>query len=95
MSFLSGPRKPGEADGPDEYHLVILDNGRKRQLGGPFEEVLQCVRCGACLSACPVYAEIGGQAYGSVYSGPIGAVACGATRVRYANRLPLISSLNR
>jgi len=64
----------GEIDGPEEFHLVLLDNGRSRVLGTPFRESLQCIRCGACLNACPVYRRIGGHAYGGVYSGPIGSI---------------------
>jgi L-lactate dehydrogenase complex protein LldF len=71
---ITGPRRPGELDGPEEFHLVILDNGRSRILGTPFRESLQCIRCGACLNACPVYRRIGGHAYGGVYSGPIGSI---------------------
>jgi L-lactate dehydrogenase complex protein LldF len=73
-TMITGPRRPGELDGPEEFHLVILDNGRSRILGSPFRESLQCIRCGACLNACPVYRRIGGHAYGGVYSGPIGSV---------------------
>jgi L-lactate dehydrogenase complex protein LldF len=73
-SMISGPRRPGESDGPEEFHLVILDNGRSRVLATPFRESLQCIRCGACLNACPVYRRIGGHAYGGVYSGPIGSI---------------------
>ncbi len=73
-SIITGPRRQGELDGPDEFHLVILDNGRARVLGTPFRESLQCIRCGACLNACPVYRRIGGHAYGGIYSGPIGSV---------------------
>ncbi len=68
------PRGPGEADGPDELHVVILDNGRSDLLGGEFHEMLGCIRCGACLNVCPVYRQIGGHAYGWVYPGPMGAV---------------------
>jgi L-lactate dehydrogenase complex protein LldF len=75
MNVITGPRRAGEGDGPDELHVIIVDNGRSRQLGDPhFQEVLNCIRCGACLNVCPVYRHIGGHAYGSVYSGPIGAV---------------------
>jgi len=74
VTCVSGPRRPGEADGPDEFHLVILDNGRSRLLGTKYEEMLHCIRCGACLNVCPVYRKIGGHAYGGTYSGPIGAV---------------------
>ncbi|MFS8570786.1 MAG: LutB/LldF family L-lactate oxidation iron-sulfur protein [Thermaerobacter sp.] len=69
-----GPAPAGEGDGPQEFHLVIVDNGRSRLLGTRYQEGLHCIRCGACLNACPVYREIGGHAYGGVYSGPIGAV---------------------
>ncbi len=75
FSMSSGPRRPGQADGPDEMHVVLLDNGRSRILERGYADVLLCVRCGACLNACPVYREIGGHAYGATaYSGPIGAV---------------------
>lgn len=75
VSALSGPRKPDEIDGPEETHIIILDNGRSEQLGDPeFQEVLNCIRCGACLNVCPVYRQVGGHSYGSVYPGPIGAV---------------------
>jgi L-lactate dehydrogenase complex protein LldF len=72
--LISGPRRAGELDGPEEFHLVILDNGRSRILGSPLRESLFCIRCGACLNACPIYRSIGGHAYGGVYAGPIGAV---------------------
>jgi L-lactate dehydrogenase complex protein LldF len=73
-SFITGPRRPGELDGPEESHLIVLDNGRSQILGGPLRESLFCIRCGACLNTCPVYRNIGGHAYGGVYAGPIGAV---------------------
>jgi L-lactate dehydrogenase complex protein LldF len=73
-TLITGPRRPADLDGPDEFHLVILDNGRSRILATPFRESLQCIRCGACLNACPVYRRIGGHAYGGVYSGPIGSI---------------------
>lgn len=73
-NIISGPRRPGEADGPDELHLVILDNGRSDLLATEFHEMLACIRCGACLNVCPVYRQTGGHAYGWVYSGPMGAV---------------------
>lgn len=63
-----------EQDGPEAFHLVIVDNGRSTILGGEFQEALDCIRCGACLNVCPVYRQMGGHAYGWVYSGPIGAV---------------------
>jgi L-lactate dehydrogenase complex protein LldF len=71
-TLVQGPRRPGELEGPDELHLVLLDNGRIRQLAGPLREALSCLRCGACLNVCPVYRQIGGHAYGYTYPGPIG-----------------------
>ena len=73
-TFCTGPRRPGDLDGPDEFHVVLLDNGRSKMLGGEFHEMLRCIRCGACLNHCPVYKAVGGHAYGWVYSGPMGAV---------------------
>ncbi len=93
-SMITGPRQPGELDGADEFHLVILDNGRSRILGGPLRESLFCIRCGACLNACPIYRNVGGHAYGGVYSGPIGAVLTPLYDGLTANRhLPHASSL--
>jgi L-lactate dehydrogenase complex protein LldF len=74
VTVLSGPRRYGDLDGPEEMHVIIVDNGRSNALGSPYQSVLQCIRCGACLDVCPVYRHIGGHAYGSVYPGPIGAV---------------------
>jgi len=74
VSLLSGPRRPGEPDGPNELHVILLDNGRSRVLGSELAESLLCIRCGACLNVCPVYREIGGHAYHSTYGGPIGSV---------------------
>jgi len=71
-TLVQGPRRPGELEGPDELHLVLLDNGRIRQIAGPLREALYCLRCGACLNVCPVYRQIGGHAYGYTYPGPIG-----------------------
>ena len=73
-SLITGPRRAGEADGPEELHLVIVDNGRSKLLGTPYQEALHCIRCSACQNVCPVYRHIGGHAYGWVYGGPIGAV---------------------
>lgn len=75
MSGITGPRRSVDADGPDEMHIIIVNNGRSLQLGDPdFQELMNCIRCGACLNVCPVYRQIGGHAYGGAYSGPIGAV---------------------
>jgi L-lactate dehydrogenase complex protein LldF len=71
-SLVDGPRRGGELEGPEEFHLVLLDNGRLQQLAGPLREALACLRCGACLNVCPVYRQIGGHAYGYTYPGPIG-----------------------
>jgi L-lactate dehydrogenase complex protein LldF len=73
-TLVTGPRREGEVDGPEEVHVVLLDNGRSKLLGGRYEEMLNCIRCGACLNVCPVYRKSGGGAYGPVYSGPMGAV---------------------
>ena len=73
-TFSTGPRRPDDPDGPSDYHVVLLDNGRSSMLGGEFEDMLRCIRCGACMNHCPVYQAIGGHAYGWVYPGPMGAV---------------------
>ena len=93
-SFLTGPRRPGE-DGPEEMHVVIVDNGRTKALADPkMREMLYCIRCGACLNTCPVYRKIGGHAYGGVYSGPIGAlVTPELAGIGQARELPFASSL--
>ena len=80
-NIISGPRRArrcataqvrrrDESDGPEQLHIVLVDNGRSRLLGGELAEILYCIRCGACLNACPVYQQVGGHAYGSVYPGP-------------------------
>jgi L-lactate dehydrogenase complex protein LldF len=75
QSFITGTKRSADDEGPEELHIVILDNGRSRMLAHPVtRQSLACIRCGACLNACPVYQQIGGHAYGSVYPGPIGAV---------------------
>jgi L-lactate dehydrogenase complex protein LldF len=73
-TLVTGPRRAGEVDGPEELHVVILDNGRSSLLHGPYREMLGCIRCGACINVCPVYRKAGGGAYGPVLSGPMGAV---------------------
>ena len=73
-TFSTGPRRPDDLDGPESFHVIILDNGRSRLVGSPFQDMLRCIKCGTCLFHCPVYASIGGHAYGSVYQGPMGAV---------------------
>ncbi|WNS76951.1 LutB/LldF family L-lactate oxidation iron-sulfur protein [Bacillus sp. DTU_2020_1000418_1_SI_GHA_SEK_038] len=74
VTVLSGPREEEDSDGPEEFHLVVVDNGRSNILGGEFQSILQCIRCAACVNVCPVYRHVGGHSYGSIYSGPIGAV---------------------
>jgi L-lactate dehydrogenase complex protein LldF len=73
-TFSSGPRRKGDPDGPEQFHVVLLDNGRSKLIGTEFQDVLRCIRCGACLNHCPVYGSVGGHAYGAVYPGPIGKV---------------------
>jgi L-lactate dehydrogenase complex protein LldF len=73
-TFSTGPKRPGDPDGPAEYHVVLIDNGRSAMLGTEFQDMLRCIRCGACMNHCPVYHAVGGHAYGSVYPGPMGAV---------------------
>src|SRR5438270_3614124 len=73
-TLSTGPRRADDPDGPGEYHVVILDNGRSSMLGGDFADMLRCIRCGACMNHCPVYHAVGGHAYGWVYPRPMGAV---------------------
>jgi L-lactate dehydrogenase complex protein LldF len=73
-TLSTGPRRADDPDGPGEYHVVLLDNGRSSMLAGEFRDMLRCIRCGACMNHCPVYHAIGGHAYGWVYPGPMGAV---------------------
>ena len=93
-SLVTGPRREGE-DGPEEMHVVMVDNGRTKSLADPkMREMLYCIRCGACLNTCPVYRKIGGHAYGWVYSGPIGAlVTPEIVGIGQARELPFASSL--
>jgi L-lactate dehydrogenase complex protein LldF len=93
-SFISGPRREGELDGPAEMHVVILDNGRIAMLADPvIREALNCIRCGACLNVCPVYRRIGGHAYNSVYPGPIGSIVSPNLFGSAAGYLPFASTL--
>lgn len=73
-TFSTGPRRAEDADGPAEYHVVLLDNGRSGMIGTEFQDMLRCIRCAACMNHCPVYGSVGGHAYGWVYPGPMGAV---------------------
>jgi L-lactate dehydrogenase complex protein LldF len=95
VTTVTGPRREDEVDGPEEFHLVIVDNGRSRMLADPnLREALYCLRCGACLNACPVYRKVGGHAYGWVYPGPIGAIVSPVlTNLSDAKDLPYASTL--
>ncbi len=74
-SMLGGPRQPGEVDGPEEFHVILLDNHRSQLLADPEQrDALHCIRCGACLNVCPVFKNVGGHSYGTTYAGPIGSV---------------------
>ena len=95
VSMVTGPRRAEDEDGPEEFHLVLVDNGRSRLLSDPeLREALYCIRCGACLNICPVYGKIGGHAYGWVYPGPIGAIVSPTlVGLDQAKDLPQASSL--
>ena len=95
VSMVSGPRRETDEDGPEEFHLVIVDNGRSKLLADPkLREALHCIRCGACLNICPVYQKVGGHAYGWVYPGPIGAIVTPSlVGLKQAKDLPFASSL--
>ena len=95
QSFITGVKHAPEDEGPEELHIVLLDNGRSRMLAHPVtRQSLACIRCGACLNACPVYQQVGGHAYGSVYPGPIGAVITPQLMgIQKAAQLPFASSL--
>lgn len=73
-SFTSGPKRDDDPDGPEEFHVILLDNGRSEMIGSEFHEMLRCIKCGACMNHCPIYQNIGGHAYGTVYPGPMGSV---------------------
>ena len=95
LNLISGPRRPDERDGPVEVHLILLDNGRTQAYADEqLRQTLQCIRCGACMNHCPIYARVGGHAYGTTYPGPIGAIVSphllGLDRT---HRLPTLSTL--
>lgn len=93
--IVTGPRRADEHDGPQQVHIILVDNGRSKILADPdYRDALRCIRCGACLNACPVYRKVGGHSYGAVYSGPIGAVITPLLRERQNYKdLPNASSL--
>ena len=93
-SFFTGPKRQSDLDGPEQFHVVLVDNGRSKMLGNPYREMLNCIHCGACLNHCPIYAAVGGHAYGWVYPGPMGAVLTPImTDLKEAQHLPQASSL--
>lgn len=95
LSMTSGPRRREDQDGPEEFHVILMDNGRSQMLDEGYGESLMCIRCGACLNVCPVYRQISGHAYGSTYSGPIGAVITPllSEKMAMAKELPYASTL--
>lgn len=93
-TFFNGPADAAEGDGPQHFYLILVDNGRSAIYGTAYSEALACIRCGACLNACPVYQHVGGHAYGTVYSGPIGSVLTPLLQgPENATPLPFASSL--
>ncbi|MBK8023593.1 MAG: iron-sulfur cluster-binding protein [Chloroflexi bacterium] len=94
VNGFTGPARPGEPDGPEEFYLVLLDNGRSDIYAGDYAEALACIRCGACLNTCPVYQNVGGHSYGWVYPGPIGSIVTPLLKGKEnAAPLPFASSL--
>jgi len=92
-TFSTGGRREGDLDGPQDYHVVIVDNGRTAMLGTEFQEMLRCIRCAACMNHCPVYMSVGGHSYGWVYPGPMGSVLTpGLVGVDKAGHLPNAST---
>lgn len=92
-TFSTGPKRRGDADGPDQFHVVLLDNGRSELLGGNQRDILRCIRCGACMNNCPVYMAAGGHAYGATYMGPMGSVLTpNLEGVKRAQALPFAST---
>ncbi len=93
-TFSTGPRRADDLDGPEEFHVILLDNGRTGMLGSEFQDMLRCIRCGACMNHCPVYGAVGGHAYGWVYPGPMGSVLTPALiGIENAAPLPNASTL--
>jgi L-lactate dehydrogenase complex protein LldF len=92
-TFSTGGRRVGDPDGPEEYHVVLVDNGRSGMVGTDFQPMLRCIRCSACMNHCPVYLAVGGHAYGSTYPGPMGAVLTPMLQgVEQAGNLPNAST---
>lgn len=94
-TFFNGPKRSGDADGPERLHIVLVDNHRTEMLSGFLKPMLRCIRCGACMNHCPVYAAVGGHAYGAVYPGPMGSVLTPAmSTLEAAKDLPNACTLN-
>ncbi|MCB2054169.1 MAG: iron-sulfur cluster-binding protein [Geminicoccaceae bacterium] len=92
-TLLTGPKRPDDRDGPENFHVVLVDNGRSAMLGTALQEMLRCIRCGACMNHCPVYLATGGHAYGWVYPGPMGSVLTpGFIGIEKAHLLPNAST---
>src|SRR5262249_1174236 len=92
-TLSTGPRRAGDPDGPEQYHVVLLDNGRSEMLAGEMRELLRCIRYGACMNHCPVYGAVGGHAYGWVYPGPVGAALAPALLgIAHTAKLPNAST---
>ncbi len=92
-TFSTGPKRKADADGPEQFHVVLLDNGRSELLGGNQRDILRCIRCGACMNNCPVYMVAGGHAYGATYMGPMGSVLTpNLTGLERAQALPFAST---
>lgn len=93
-TFATGPKRADDLDGPEEFHVILLDNGRSDLLGSEFQDILRCIRCGSCINHCPVYSTVGGHAYGWVYPGPMGSVLTPAlVGLDEAGHLPNASTL--
>jgi L-lactate dehydrogenase complex protein LldF len=93
VTIMRGPRRADETDGPENFHVVLVDNGRSKLIGTEAEDTLRCIRCAACLNHCPVYAAVGGHAYGTTYTGPIGAALDpGLMGIAAAHHLPNAST---
>ena len=94
-TFYNGPKRAGDADGPERFHIILVDNHRTEMLGGFLRPMLRCIRCGACMNHCPVYAAVGGHAYGAVYPGPMGSVLTPAlSSLKETKDLPNACTLN-
>ena len=92
-TLSTGPKRPDDLDGPEAFHVILLDNGRSRLLGSEYRDILRCIKCGACMNHCPVYGTVGGHAYGWVYPGPMGAVLTpNLVSLKEAHHLPNAST---